>query len=667
MTRKDLGLPEDWDSIASWLDETKDIPKVWESSAEKIILKNSEIPDLENYVVNPDLQFWKCFPTNYPTDLCKKVNTTVLESYVNKHREKWVLPKKKVAVDALRNLKGRNEVKFVKRLGSLVEKNAISAIKNGKYITDSIVSWIKAGFVAGPFTEVPYQMFRINPLMAAEQKTKVRLIMNLASPQGNSFNDAVDTCIIKKLTMSSARLFAESVRKCGKGATFAKSDIKDAYKLVPNPVSQWNLYGFSWLGKTFFDTTTVFGSKAAPAAFDCVAETVVNIVCSETGIEKKLIHRQLDDVPVVSEKGSNKTKLFTEKYHEVCKKLNIPLAEDCPNHEKAFGPSTYGTVLGIQFDSENMEWSVSKVKCESLQIELDNFIQKSSCTLREVQKLHGKLANVGQMGEFMKGFRCNILGLMGKFEGNENIRKLVGSEVKNDLWFMKKFINAAQNGLPLGENRENPPMGVVVYTSDAAGASLVWENGQSINTSVEGERGVASVRFKNNRLYRAIVLKWPGKLITGWKSRKGKHFGTKSSTLEAVGLLLPFCTEPWVMTNRHVVLEVDNIAVVYGWERKHNKNDPETSVLLRCLHVLEAKLSCRIHVRYVRRCSTKAAETADKLTRDETTDKDLQKELSRVGRQVPAGALMRWLEEPLVDWVLPEKICKDVDKLLQNK
>jgi hypothetical protein len=66
------------------------------------------------------------------------------------------------------------------------------------------------------------------------------------------------------------------------------------------------------------------------------------------------------------------------------------------------------------------------------------------------------------MGEFMKGFRYNILGLMGKFEGNENIRKLVGSEVKNDLWFMKKFINAAQNGLPLGENRENPPMGVVV-------------------------------------------------------------------------------------------------------------------------------------------------------------------------------------------------------------
>jgi hypothetical protein len=667
VTRKELGLPDDWETIASWLDETKDIPNCVESSSESFVLKNTEIPVLENYAENPDLQFWKCFPTNYPTGLCKKVNTEKFEGYVNKHWEKWVLPKKKVALDALRNLKGKNEVKFVKRLGPLSESNARSAIKNGRYITDSIVNWVKAGFVAGPYTKNPFPLFRVNPLMAAEQKTKVRLIMNLAAPQDGSFNDAVDVCTIRKLTMSSAKLFAESVRKCGKGATFAKTDIKDAYKLVPNPVSQWNLYGFSWLGKKFFDTTTVFGSKVAPASFDCVAETVVNIVCSETGVEKGLIHRQLDDVPVISEKGSVKTELFTAKYHEVCQNLNIPLAEDCPNHEKAFGPSTYGTVLGIQFDTENMEWSVAKAKCEALQIELDNFIGKNICSLKDVQKLHGKLANMAQMGEFMKGFRYNLLGLMGKFEGKDDIRKLIGTEVKQDLWIMKKFINAAQGGLPLGEGRENPPIKVVVYTSDAAGASLIWENGKSTNISVEGERGVASVRYRNGQLKRAIVLKWPGKLITGWKSRTGKHFGTKSSTLEAVGLLLPICTEPWKLTGRHVVLEVDNIAVVYGWERKHNKNDPETSVLLRCLHVLESKLSCRIHVQYVRRCSTEAAETADKLTREETTDRELERKLCQVGKNVPAGALTRWLEEPLVDWSLPEKLCRDVDKLLQNK
>ena len=71
-----------------------------------------------------------------------------------------------------------------------------------------------------------------------------------------------------------------------------------------------------------------------------------------------MVHRQLDDVPVVSAKGSKLVERFVEKYREVCEELHIPLAEDCPNHEKAFGPSTYGTVLGVRFDSEQMEWSL---------------------------------------------------------------------------------------------------------------------------------------------------------------------------------------------------------------------------------------------------------------------------------------------------------------------
>ena len=110
MERKDLGLPQDWETIASWLDETKDIPRISEISTEKVVEKNKEIPVLKNYEENPDLKFWKCFPTNYPTNLCKKVDVVALEGYVNKHWRKWVLPKRNVALEALRNLKGKNEV-----------------------------------------------------------------------------------------------------------------------------------------------------------------------------------------------------------------------------------------------------------------------------------------------------------------------------------------------------------------------------------------------------------------------------------------------------------------------------------------------------------------------------------------------------------------------------
>lgn len=66
--------------------------------------------------------------------------------------------------------------------------------------------------------------------------------------------------------------------------------------------------------------------------------------------------------------------------------------------------------------------------------------------------------------------------------------------------------------------------------------------------------------------------------------------------LETVSLLLPFLTRPEEMVGKRFELEVDHVEVVFGWEKRYCRNDPETSMLLQCLHVLEARLSCRIHV-----------------------------------------------------------------------
>jgi hypothetical protein len=71
----------------------------------------------------------------------------------------------------------------------------------------------------------------------------------------------------------------------------SKTDIQDAYKLIPNPVPEWRYYGFSRLGKFFVDTTTVFGSKTTPASFDPLPDTIVNITCSIKKVPKTWIHR----------------------------------------------------------------------------------------------------------------------------------------------------------------------------------------------------------------------------------------------------------------------------------------------------------------------------------------------------------------------------------------
>jgi hypothetical protein len=325
-------------------------------------------------------------------------------------------------------------------------------------MTDVLATWVKKGFVAGPFKEVPLKGFRVNPLMAAVQKTKVRPILNLSAPKGRSFNDAVNTWKVENLQMSTPRLFGDSLVKAGKGALFSKTDIQDAYKLIPNPVDEWRYYGFSWLGQFFLDTTTVFGSKVAPASFDPLPETIVNITCSIKKIPKQWIHHQLDDVPIVSPQGSGFTESFTKAYAKICRDLGVPLAENCPNHEKAFGASTYGIVLGIGFDSENLEWYITKEKAIDLQKCIDEFLARKTCALLDAQTLHGKLTSFGQMSDFFMGFRFQLVSLLKKFGEDEKGIRLIPKESKDDLWLWKKFIDAAKRGIPLGKLCEEPPL-----------------------------------------------------------------------------------------------------------------------------------------------------------------------------------------------------------------
>ena len=57
------------------------------------------------------------------------------------------------------------------------------------------------------------------------------------------------------------------------------------------------------------------------------------------------------------------------------------------------------------------------------------------------------------------------------------------------------------------------------------------------------------------------------------KDEKGCWFGSKSATLEAVGLLLPLIVFPEFVTGKQLVFKVDNIAVMWGWNTGYVRND----------------------------------------------------------------------------------------------
>jgi hypothetical protein len=124
----------------------------------------------------------------------------------------------------------------------------------------------------------------------------------------------------------------------------------------------YHLHGFKWQGRFFVDTQKIFGAATAAANFDKLASTTLCIMESELAAPELQKHRTLDDVVSVAPAGSPLSRRFVATYRRTEAALNIRLAEDCKNHDKAFTDQTWGTVLGIVFDTEIMCWRMPRTR-----------------------------------------------------------------------------------------------------------------------------------------------------------------------------------------------------------------------------------------------------------------------------------------------------------------
>jgi hypothetical protein len=121
---------------------------------------------------------------------------------------------------------------------------------------------------------------------------------------------------------------------------------------------------------------------------------------------------------------------------------------------------------------------------------------------------------------------------------------------------------------------------------------------------------------------------------------------------------------PKALIGKHILLEVDNTTVVYAWEKKYNKRDTELSILIRCLHVIEAFLGCKIYVKHTKRMSNDMAKMADKLSRSKTTDEETLRKIAHITVHSPTGALIDWINTPGINWNLPLLLIGDIENKL---
>jgi hypothetical protein len=565
------------------------------------------------------------------------------------------------AEKVVQDLQTGSAVPFSKPLPAARIPNNASVVENGEEFTDTLAWWLQKGYVAGPFGAPPLPDFRTNAMMAVAQKNKIRIIMDLSAPKGASYNDAINETALEKVSMSSARLFGYSVQDCGKGARMWKFDMVDAYKTVPAAQQDLRLQGFSWLGKFFVELKKVFGSKEAVSAFDRLNNTLVSLAALHARLPPHFIHRTLDDVPIVTPSQNSRGHVFAESYQNICAHIGADLAPPCPLLEKAFCDSTQGTVLGIRFDTMSMQWSISKDKKARIMDRIRSFLLGHPTSLQDLQKLIGTLNDIGQMCPFLRGFRQPLHMLLVSFREDTDICLPIPQEVKDDLHIWATAINTAAKGMPIPKRPSPHLPSALCFASDASGAQFNKHQGRFIPIPYSGDRGAVSINaIEDDQVWFFASIVFPRDFLLERRDSADHAFGCKSSTLEAIGLILPFLCCPNILVGREVTLLTDNEALVYGWDKKRVPHDNSASIFLRTIHIISAFLGASVEIRHLPRMSTPSAELTDALSRSSTTKECHREAVSQAAPTTIPPMLLDWLQDPHEDWNLPMTLLRYV-------
>ena len=258
---------------------------------------NPEVPILDDYKAVPSKKFWENFPKhrNWRSGTPFKIDVAKLEKWVNQAgaTEELVTLFEQVKEDVVNGADLKVDSEYV----SSRSKNAPSAYKDGKYVTDEVASGLKKKIFVGPFSkdEVPKNI-TVNSLQTAPKPNgKVSIILNQSSPKGAGVN-----AFIKKdhypCEMGGMQEILWALNFCGRGARFAKCDWNAAYKHIAVAQNQLRYQWFGWLGMFFVELCLIFGCISSVGLNDRLAQLIWLIVSALLSYPGNLLIQRLDDL-----------------------------------------------------------------------------------------------------------------------------------------------------------------------------------------------------------------------------------------------------------------------------------------------------------------------------------------------------------------------------------
>lgn len=258
-------------------------------------------------------------------------------------------------------------------------KNHSSIQKNFDLVQEKLKVELHLGRIEGPFKDLLFPDLVCTPLGLISKSTpgKFRFIHDLLFPASDSVNSHIPD-EEAKVQYDTIYSVIELVKKFGQGCLMAKTDLEDAFRVIPIHPSCFKLLGFSWNDEFYFDRCLPMGARSSCRIFETFSCALQWIMCNKSHTQG--MSHMIDDFFFFGKQGSQSCVQDLSQFISLCSDIGVPI-----KHEKTVLPSTVITIYGIEIDSVAMECRLPKEKVEKIREKLQYFVKKKKGDLNRTE------------------------------------------------------------------------------------------------------------------------------------------------------------------------------------------------------------------------------------------------------------------------------------------
>ena len=195
----------------------------------------------------------------------------------------------------------------------------------------------------------------------------------MSFPNGFFVNDGIssDDTSVKYATIDET---IQLIKNASPGCFLGKTDVKNAFRIIPIHSDDYGLLGMQWRGLYYYDRCMPMGCSSSCLTFEMFSTAVELIDHHKLKIDYNL-HIPLDDYLLVAP-TEQLCQQHLDLLMSLCSYLGIPIAP-----EKTCGPSTTMSFAGIELASLLLEACLPRDKIAKCISQISDFIHRKKVTL----------------------------------------------------------------------------------------------------------------------------------------------------------------------------------------------------------------------------------------------------------------------------------------------